>query len=126
MGSSEVRRAAGGCALREHWTGTDGFLGTSLTARDPATRRWRQTWLDNRRQRIEYTGGPRRHGFEFSSDHRAPGGKRVIRLTLWPEPPGRIRQKWEQSADGGKSWRVDFDGTYSPAPVSGGSDLTRP
>jgi hypothetical protein len=26
---------------------------------------------------------------------------------------GRVRQLWDSSADGGKTWKVEFDGTYA-------------
>jgi hypothetical protein len=31
-------------------------------------------------------------------------------------PEGRVRQRWQQSVDGGTTWRTDFDGVYAPAP----------
>ncbi|HET7042606.1 MAG TPA: hypothetical protein VFI13_11325, partial [Gemmatimonadales bacterium] len=32
---------------------------------------------------------------------------------MWiPEPDGRVRQFWQQSVDGGKTWTVAFDGWY--------------
>jgi hypothetical protein len=44
------------------------------------------------------------------------GGRQRERLTFAPLAGGRVRQLWEQSPDGGRSWTVVFDGTYVPRP----------
>ena len=36
------------------------------------------------------------------------------RITWSPEPEGRVRQHWETSPDGGKTWATAFDGMYHP------------
>ncbi len=48
---------------------------------------------------------------------RRPGkkGGTVIDRIQWGRiggDPNRVRQLWEVSADGGKTWEVAFDGTY--------------
>ena len=43
----------------------------------------------------------------------APNGAPVVQRISWtPEPDGRVRQMWQQSRDGGKTWTVAFDGWY--------------
>jgi len=34
------------------------------------------------------------------------------RITWSREPDGRVRQLWESSKDGGRSWTTVFDGLY--------------
>lgn len=34
------------------------------------------------------------------------------RITWNPTAPGRVRQLWETSTDGGATWTVAFDGRY--------------
>ena len=41
------------------------------------------------------------------------GNKMLHRLTFSQLPEGRVRQFWEQSRDGGKTWGVAFDGEYT-------------
>jgi hypothetical protein len=40
------------------------------------------------------------------------GKARLERLTFFHQGPDRVRQLWEQSADGGRSWKTVFDGEY--------------
>jgi hypothetical protein len=43
----------------------------------------------------------------------APGGGQVVhRLTWTPEAPGRVRQVWASTTDGGATWTTVFDGLY--------------
>jgi hypothetical protein len=42
----------------------------------------------------------------------AGGGEQIDRITWTPNPDGSVRQHWEQSTDGGKSWQTAFDGLY--------------
>jgi hypothetical protein len=37
------------------------------------------------------------------------------RISWTPLPRGDVRQLWERSADGGRTWTVIFDGRYSRA-----------
>jgi hypothetical protein len=42
-----------------------------------------------------------------------PGGKKALQRITWSQlPGGKVRQFWESSTDGGKTWTVAFDGTY--------------
>jgi hypothetical protein len=35
------------------------------------------------------------------------------RITWTPLEGGRLRQHWESSGDGGRTWKTVFDGTYA-------------
>jgi hypothetical protein len=107
-GHNRITPILSGCALREEWTGAKGNQGTSLNAWDPDARRWRQTWVDQSGTVLLLAGA-----FE--------GGKMVLqsgdgasrqRITWTPMDNGRVRQLWDSSADGGRTWKVEFDGTY--------------
>lgn len=45
---------------------------------------------------------------------RRGGGVIRNRITWFRLAAGKVRQLWEQSMDGGATWAVTFDGTYSP------------
>ena len=108
-GHNRITPILGGCALREEWTGAGGNQGTSLNAWDPEARRWRQTWVDQGGTVLLLAGG-------------IDGGKMVMqsgdgasrqRITWTPMGDGRVRQLWDSSSDGGKTWKVEFDGIYA-------------
>jgi hypothetical protein len=49
------------------------------------------------------------------SDATVPGrkaGAPVNEIRWTKEPDGSVRQLWRVSADGGKEWKVAFDGRY--------------
>ena len=43
---------------------------------------------------------------------QAGGGRQLERITWTSNPDGTVRQHWEQSTDGGKTWTTAFDGLY--------------
>ena len=45
------------------------------------------------------------------------GGKAATQCVTWtPKSDGSVRQHWESTADGGKTWTTQFDGLYTRAP----------
>jgi hypothetical protein len=65
---------------------------------------------------IEIAGGPRDGGMvlEGTAYYVATGRRTLFRGT-WTPLPGGLRQVFEESSDGGKTWEPWFDGTYSRA-----------
>jgi hypothetical protein len=45
-------------------------------------------------------------------DNDKPGQQVMQRISWTPGPDGSVRQLWETSADGGKTWETAFDGKY--------------
>jgi hypothetical protein len=39
--------------------------------------------------------------------------QRLDRITWTPNADGTLRQLWDQSLDGGRSWTIVFDGIYT-------------
>ena len=108
-GHNRITPILGGCALREEWTGAQGNQGTSLNAYDGDSHRWRQTWVDQGGTVLLLAG-------------RLEDGKMILqsgegasrqRITWTPLADGRVRQLWDSSSDGGKTWKVEFDGIYA-------------
>ena len=108
-GQNRIAPILGGCALREEWTGAGGNRGTSLNAWDADARRWRQTWVDESGTVLLLVGGLDGGRMVLESD----GGAARQRITWTPLPDGRVRQLWDSSADGGRTWKVEFDGMYA-------------
>jgi hypothetical protein len=112
-GSNRITRILGGCALREEWAGAGGSNGTSLNTYDATTRRWHQTWVDDKGN-VLLLQGERAGGKMVLEGDRpvAPGKIARHRISWTPLSGGRVRQLWESSNDTGKSWEIVFDGTY--------------
>lgn len=114
-GSNRIESILGGCALAEHWTGAKASRGTSLNFYDHLRKRWHQTWIDNQGAPLELDGGFAEGKMTLAGDapSRREPGKTIRHRITWSElAGGRVRQLWEASDNGGKTWNVVFDGTY--------------
>jgi hypothetical protein len=111
-GSSVIESVSGGCALLENWTGRGGGRGKSLNAYNPLIRQWQQYWIGQDGQVSEY----RSSKFDgtslafFIKDDGKPLS--LHRLTFTPIDPKTVRQHSQNSADGGKTWKTEYDLYY--------------
>lgn len=116
LGRNRITRILDGCVLLEEWAGAGGGTGKSMNAWDRTSRTWRQTWLDNSGGRLELSG--RMQGSSMVLSSEAPGPDGVVarqRITFEPTDYG-VRQHWQRSTDGGKTWTTLFDGQYRRNP----------
>jgi hypothetical protein len=112
-GLNSIEPIVGGCALRESWTGAGGVRGTSYYAWDSQSRQWHQTWVDNGGLVLRLDGGFVDGKMVLSGETLDSSGTAVPNRITWQETgPGAVRQLWEVSSDGGKTWGVAFDGRY--------------
>jgi hypothetical protein len=118
-GHNRIESAHGGCVILEHWTGTAGMTGMSMNYLDGMTDEWVQVWMDASGDQAIIRGGPtadekgmRLEGKLHSLTQGQTGNFRGIWTVL---PDGRIRQLFELSADGGRTWSTWFEGFYTRA-----------
>jgi hypothetical protein len=107
----------GGCALQENWASVKSGQGMSVSAYDPATRHWHQTLLDDSGAVLHLEG-------EFADAKMILVGQRpsqkekgvtITHRIAWTVlPDHRVKQYWEASTNGGRTWRPVFEGTYVP------------
>ncbi len=113
-GMNRIVGTQGGCALQESWEGTSGMTGTSLNTYDAARGRWHQTWIDSRGSILLLDGKWKDGKMVLGGTTPSPrGGAVTDRITWEPIGGGDVRQLWEQSSDGGKTWTIVFDGRYT-------------
>ncbi len=113
-GRNTITREHGGCVLQERYAAVGGYTGTSLNIYDARRKRWHQTWTDNGGLLLELDGYFRDGKMILRGETLDSAGKIVQeRITWTPRQDGRVRQLWEQSADGGASWVAAFDGIYT-------------
>jgi hypothetical protein len=114
-GTNHIQSINAGCALREEWTGAGGSTGTSLNAFDPVSGRWHQTWIGSDGMLLLLDGGFRDGTMELSGATTGADGTKTLHRIRWTPLGGTtagVRQLWESSTDGGRTWTVAFDGTY--------------
>ncbi len=117
VGHNRIEAAHGGCVLIENWTSSSGVTGTSVNLYDRDRGRWHQTWVDSGGGLLQLDGALNGRSMVLEGDAidaDAPGKLSRQRIT-WTPQAGGVRQLWESSTDGGKTWIAVFDGRYTRA-----------
>ena len=104
-GTNRVSKINGGCAILEEWSGNGGIVGKSLNIYDATRKVWHQTWVGSDGLLLTVEGKFENGAMRMSNA--------TDRITWTPLSEG-LRQVWEQTSDGGKTWAVVFDGKYVP------------
>lgn len=102
-----------GRVLVENYSTPGAYTGMSLNAYDGGAKRWHQCWMDSSGGVLDLYGGLAEGKMVLTGETpRTSGTRQLQRITWTPNPDGTVRQHWEQSTDGGKSWTTAFDGLY--------------
>jgi hypothetical protein len=113
-GTSSVQLILGDCTIFENWTSASGtYSGKSFNIYNSSLKKWQQFWTDDKGGVLEFTGEYKDGELRYAGESLDQKGNRVMhRLTFFNLSPTRVRQLWEQSTDGGKTWTTAFDGLY--------------
>jgi hypothetical protein len=114
-GRNTVEPLLDDCVLQERWLGISGSAGTSLNFFDPSRGRWRQLWVWREGTTLELEGGLVGDRMVLEGDSTDEGKTVRNRISWIPRGADGLRQLWELSRDGGRTWEVVFDGQYRPA-----------
>lgn len=113
-GRNSITLEQNGCVLIERWTSARGGTGMSMNYYDPLAARWRQHWVGLGLM-LEMSGELRDGVMTLEGPLQYLADGRTTRLrgewTLLAD--GRVRQRFTESNDGGKTWTEWFDGYYS-------------
>ena len=111
-GTTSITLEESGCVLHEHWIGSAGGTGQSFNFFDRQRGKWHQFWIDNSGTPLELAGGYQDGKMILVGTTPAKQGPVNQKITFFKNPDGTVRQLWESSPDGGKTWSVAFDGLY--------------
>jgi hypothetical protein len=114
-GRNRIEKAQRGCVLIENWVSTSGVPGMSMNFFDVSTKKWVQIWTGAGGTQIEIRGGLTENGMLLDGQiHYVANGTSAPFRGLWTLlPDDRVRQFFEQSNDGGKTWAPWFEGFYT-------------
>ncbi len=105
-GTNDISQEGGGCLVEEHFRDGNGTLGRSVSLFSRLDRQWHQTYVDSRGDRIVLVGAWDGRRMVLAED--------ATRRFLWQQTAPEVVRYWgERSADGGASWNVFFDSTYT-------------
>jgi hypothetical protein len=113
-GHNTIEKILNGCVLRESYITPSGYSGHSFNIYDAARGVWHQTWVDVGGLLLILEGGFENGAMVLEGETTGPEGT-VRQRIRWNQVDGdadRVRQLWEASKDGGRSWTVAFDGLY--------------
>ena len=112
MGTNHITSEEAGCLVHEHWTGAGGGTGQSFNFYNVAKKQWEQVWVASvAGGNLHITGKFDGTSMVLTGERPAANGAMALNRIRWtPQPDGRVRQTWETSNDGGKTWTVSFDG----------------
>ena len=83
--------------------------GMSVSAFDPGSGRWKQTWVDSDGGYLDFVGGMA--GDRMILERTAKPG--VLQRMAWFDiEPESLRWNWERSTDDGATWKVVWAITY--------------
>lgn len=115
LGHNSIELIQDSCALQENWESAKGYTGTSLSFYNQATKLWHQTWIDQAGGVILMNGEPLKDKMIMYTK-KVPIKDSTTYFqnkTTWkPLTDGRVHHVWEQTKDGGNTWKVVFDGYY--------------
>lgn len=111
-GTNSITLTQQGCILHEHWIGAGGGTGESFNFYDRTTGKWNQVWISNRGVVLRLSGIYAGGKMALEGQTKSSQGTVQHRITFFRNSDGTVRQFWEQSRDGGKTWTVAFDGLY--------------
>ena len=124
LGRNRISRRHGGCVVLEEWESVSGGSGSSFNIYDQVTKQWHQFWVDatgtnwlssdKQGNPVTLRGGIRDGAMVMISHPETLPSIGLTRATWRPLPDG-LRQTFESSRDGGKTWTVSFDGFYQKA-----------
>jgi len=115
-GDSKIELILADCVVQENWKSQGNpYAGKSYNIYNSALKRWEQYWVDNTGGNIFFYGGLKDAVMDYwTDDVPQPNGPRLKRhLQFIPMGSDKVRQFSQGSTDGGKTWHVEYDFTYS-------------
>ena len=88
------------------------MTGGSFNIYRSGTRQWHQSWVDSNGMLLVLDGEFKDGKMTLLGEGKRAGQLIQHRISWEPLPDGKVRQLWETSSDGGKTWSVVFDGRY--------------
>ena len=111
---NRISKVLDGCALLEEFDGGGGtkLIGRSYSVYDRASRRWKQTWVDNTASYLDLVGTTVDGDFAFARTFTRPDGKTMHqRMVFRDVKADSLKWLWQSSPDG-QAWTTQWDIDY--------------
>jgi tetratricopeptide (TPR) repeat protein len=115
-GDSNIELILEDCVVQENWKSQNSpYSGKSYNIYNQSQKRWEQYWVDNVGGNIFFYGAIKDGVMDYFTDEvlQSSGPALKRHLQFIPMGPDKVRQFSRGSTDGGKSWNVEYDFTYT-------------
>ena len=113
VGENLVELEVQSCTLVENWKNTGGGTGKSLNVYNAAKKKWQQFYVGGQGGVLEFQGELKDKIMHFTSETVGPNGQKIMHILEFHNLPDKtVRQRWQQSTDGGKTWNTVWDSIY--------------
>jgi hypothetical protein len=111
---NRITKVLDGCAILEEFSGAPGTKldGRSYSTYDRATRRWKQTWVDNTASYLEFDGATVDGNMAFVRTFTKDGKTTHQRMVFRDVKPDSLTWLWQSSPDG-KAWSTQWEIAYN-------------
>jgi hypothetical protein len=111
---NHVTKILDGCVILEEFTGGAGSKldGRSFSTFDRATRKWKQTWIDNTAAYLDFTGGMVDGNMVFAREAQGNSGKFLQRMIFRDVKRDSLKWLWQRSDDEGRTWTTQWEIEY--------------
>ena len=110
---NRITKVLNGCAILEEFTGAPGTKldGRSFSTYDRATKRWKQTWVDNTASYLEFDGASVDGDMAFVRAFTKDGKTTHQRMVFKDVKPDSLTWLWQSSPDG-NAWATQWEIAY--------------
>jgi hypothetical protein len=110
---NRVSKVLDGCAILEEFTGGTGTRldGRSYSTYDRATKRWKQTWVDNTASYLDFEGATVDGNMAFVRSFTKDGKTTHQRMVFRDVKPESLTWLWQSSPDG-NTWATQWEIAY--------------
>lgn len=115
-GTSKIELILDDCVVQENWSSLNSpYTGKSYNIYNAALKRWEQYWVDSVGGNIFFHGELKDGVMDYWTDEiPQPDGTKLKRhLQFFKIGPDTVRQFSQGSTDGGGTWHVEYDLTYT-------------
>lgn len=112
-GKSSIQSILNGCTIYEQYDSVSGYSGKSFNVYDTRSGKWRQFWIDKTGLLLQLEGSYADGKMVLAGSSLMQEEEVLNRITWAQNDDSSVRQHWEISKDGGKSWETAFDGRYT-------------
>lgn len=113
--TNHVTMDLGGFVVHEHFK-MPGFNGESWSVYTPATKKWRQTWVDDSGSYIALVGGWADGKMTLTTVANPAAPKSLSRMVFTNITKQSFDWNWEKSTDSGATWKLAWHLHYTRKP----------